>query len=74
MQRSLSSEDSLGDINLLPPMAPIHYDPILPQESRLPPIMVGNKRVFCHCVFLRMFENILKGFISVLSMKLFFDD
>ncbi|KAK7080291.1 hypothetical protein SK128_003272 [Halocaridina rubra] len=38
--RSTSSElDVLGDLSLVHPLAPIHYDPILPQEIRLPPIM-----------------------------------
>ncbi|XP_066989494.1 ankyrin repeat and SAM domain-containing protein 6-like [Macrobrachium rosenbergii] len=39
VHRSTSEDDSLGDISLLPPMVPIHYDPILPQELKLPPIM-----------------------------------
>ena len=33
--------DSLGDLSLVPPLTPIQYDPILPQEVRLPPIMVS---------------------------------
>uniref|UniRef100_A0A0P4WIN6 Uncharacterized protein n=1 Tax=Scylla olivacea TaxID=85551 RepID=A0A0P4WIN6_SCYOL len=33
--------DSLGDLSLVPPLAPIQYDPILPQEVPLPPLMVG---------------------------------
>lgn len=31
--------DSLGDLSVVPPLTPIQYDPILPQEVRLPPIM-----------------------------------
>ncbi|XP_068223862.1 ankyrin repeat and SAM domain-containing protein 6-like [Palaemon carinicauda] len=39
VHRSTSEDDSLADICPFPPMVPIHYDPILPQEFRLPPIM-----------------------------------
>ncbi|XP_071537835.1 ankyrin repeat and SAM domain-containing protein 6-like [Panulirus ornatus] len=39
-RRSISPEPNrLGEISLVPPLAPIHYDPILPQEIQLPPIM-----------------------------------
>ncbi|XP_069181920.1 ankyrin repeat and SAM domain-containing protein 6 isoform X3 [Procambarus clarkii] len=39
-QRTASPErDSLREISLVPPLAPMQYDPILPQEIRLPPIM-----------------------------------
>lgn len=31
--------DSLGELSLVPPLTPIQYDPILPQEVRLPPVM-----------------------------------
>ncbi|XP_069995120.1 ankyrin repeat and SAM domain-containing protein 6 isoform X1 [Penaeus vannamei] len=39
-QRTTTPEtDSLNELNLISPMTPIQYDPIMPQEIRLPPVM-----------------------------------